>query len=299
MVSMSFLFVIILLAGCGNPLQEIRAPDIQGSSVVVTKSAASISKWIILDVGEGAATVLLTPKGRAILIDLGRPESRKTILEVLEQQQVSEIAAIFISHYHQDHTGDPPAWIAPIFDYYNLEPGEEMVIDEIDLKVLAAGGRLIDGEVVQDPDENEKSVAVLFRFGDFRYFTSGDLPGGGLDAPYQTRDLESPIAKWLGDINVVHVAHHGSDSSTKEAFLDITMPEVALISVGDGNEYFHPHARLIERLQSRGIEIYQTERGWSKNNKVRVFNDHICILTDGVRYRIKHYSQDFCASEAM
>jgi competence protein ComEC len=59
--------------------------------------------------------------------------------------------------------------------------------------------------------------------------------------------------------DILKVAHHGSKSSSSEAFLDAAAPDIAVIQVGPGNFYGHPHAQTIERLEARGIRIYRTD----------------------------------------
>ena len=55
------------------------------------------------------------------------------------------------------------------------------------------------------------------------------------------------------------VAHHGSKSSSSEAFLDAVSPSVAVIQVGANNFYGHPHQQTIDRLEARGIPVYRTD----------------------------------------
>ena len=61
------------------------------------------------------------------------------------------------------------------------------------------------------------------------------------------------------DIDVLKVGHHGSSSSTSEAFLQRTTPVYAVISVGRDNSYGHPEDVVIERLISCGANIYRTD----------------------------------------
>ena len=59
--------------------------------------------------------------------------------------------------------------------------------------------------------------------------------------------------------DVLKVAHHGSKSSSSDAFLDAADPKIAVISVGKNNIYGHPHARTLKRLKKRGIRVYRTD----------------------------------------
>ncbi|MBI4126275.1 MAG: hypothetical protein HY465_02155, partial [Deltaproteobacteria bacterium] len=95
-----------------------------------------------------------------------------------------------------------------------------------------------------------------------------------------------PLGPLVGDIDILRVGHHGSHTSTNANFLAATTPEVAIISVGDGNDYFHPHASVIDRLLEAGIEVYQTERGWTQNEAVHVAEGNVVIEIDHHGYSL-------------
>ena len=59
--------------------------------------------------------------------------------------------------------------------------------------------------------------------------------------------------------DVLKVAHHGSKSSSSEAFLDAASPDIAVIQVGRNNFYGHPHQQTLDRLSARGIRIFRTD----------------------------------------
>jgi competence protein ComEC len=59
--------------------------------------------------------------------------------------------------------------------------------------------------------------------------------------------------------DILKVAHHGSKTSSSEAFLDAADPDIAVISVGLNNLYGHPHAVTLQRLEEKGIPIYRTD----------------------------------------
>src|SRR5690606_26343454 len=74
--------------------------------------------------------------------------------------------------------------------------------------------------------------------------------------------------------DVLKVAHHGSRTSTGDGFLDTVSPSVALVSVGWLNSHGHPNAAVVERLASRGVALFRTDRDGA-----------ITLRTDGRRWR--------------
>ncbi|MBI4125141.1 MAG: MBL fold metallo-hydrolase, partial [Deltaproteobacteria bacterium] len=238
-----FLMPVFLLAACGPPFDIDRPPPWQEPPAVVENLEEAWAKIIVLDVGQGDAALLIAPSGEALLIDTGPPErGEAAVLAVLSEQSVEQIPYLFISHHHEDHDGSLSALLdnplfdtAQVIDPENAEVGATLRLGPLSIQILGANGQ-IGGEIFlneeQRGDENALSVALMIEYGAFRYLTSGDLTGGGGDPPYETVDLESPLADLAGDVDILHVNHHGSHTSTNQNFLDGVTPEAALISVG-------------------------------------------------------------------
>lgn len=305
-------FLSWIFPGCGPIERAVRDLPIPGetpkASATSQNSGKPLFRILHLDVGQGDAALLIAPDQSAALIDTGPPEiGAKTILSVLRDQKIETLQTIFISHDHLDHRGGLEEIIqnsagktAQIIDNANLPVGGRVGLGEVTIEILAGNG--IVGEKKLSPeekrDENNRSHALLTRFRRFRHFSAGDLPGGGGNPPYQTIDLETPLLPLLEDVDILKVSHHGSHTATFDPFLEALTPEVAVISVGDRNDFFHPHPSLIDRLLRHGIAVYQTEEGWPSNDReVSVLKNHICIVTDGENYRVKSYGVDRCAPQ--
>ncbi|MBI5299590.1 MAG: MBL fold metallo-hydrolase [Deltaproteobacteria bacterium] len=262
---------------------------------------------IVLDVGQGDSTLLVSPENEAILIDVGPPDTGPpAIFSVLEDLGITHLEHIFISHLQEDHMGGLKTILGKgfanaedVINKTNRNVGETVSLGPATIQIKASNGWIgtLPPPPNADADENNLNHALVIQYGQFRYFTDGDMPGGGGNPPYQTIDFETPLAPLIGDIDVMLIPHHGSNTSTNPIFLDTLKPEVALISFGDNNEYFHPHPSVLARLKKAGVKIYTTERGSiTRNNEtdINIIQGNICLLTNGETYFVKAYAIDKC-----
>ena len=86
-------------------------------------------------------------------------------------------------------------------------------------------------------------------------FRSGDVEGEGEEQLTERLTKKEQDRTW----EVLKVAHHGSKNSTKETFLDSTLPAFAIISAGVQNRYGHPHQETLDRLKEKGTIVYSTQ----------------------------------------
>jgi len=99
------------------------------------------------------------------------------------------------------------------------------------------------------PKENDFSNALAIRYGGFRYFTGGDLAGVPLDELPAWHDLETPIARAVGPVDVLVLNHHGWLDTTNPYFLKILNPRVVVIPAWHAS---HPDHSVLRRLRSPG-----------------------------------------------
>jgi hypothetical protein len=100
------------------------------------------------------------------------------------------------------------------------------------------------------PSENSFSAALLIRYGAFRYFTGGDLPGVPLENLPAWHDLETPVARAIGRVDVLVLNHHGWLDSTNPFFLRTLQPRVVIVPAWHAS---HPDHGVLRRLLSSRV----------------------------------------------
>lgn len=272
--------------------------------------AAGEMRIYIPDVGQGDATLILSPEGKSLLIDAGPPSAGKgALLPLLRELKIDRLDALIVTHYDLDHLGGVPSLLAgedgalgteddiglgvaydrggtpwdssPGMSGYlsaleqgkiprrTLEAGETLPYGSaLQITVLATNGAVSTGNgAVAQVDlspatysgkENAASIAVLIEFGDFRYLTAGDLTGGGMTDGFLTPDVETLVAEAAGAVDVLHVNHHGSLSSSNPYFVSTTAPKAVVIQAGRDNPYGHPNRQVLERWRGVGAEVWTT-----------------------------------------
>lgn len=230
------------------------------------------------DVGQGDATVLAAGRGQAVLVDTG-PDPR--LLErCLAQLGVDRVPVLVLTHLHADHVGGLPALAGrgvelvvtsgvrtpqaadagiqatlPRAERHIAAAGSAWQVGAVRLEVLSAPGlgRDLPGGEGESSAENDASLLVRAEAGGVSVLLAGDAEEGA-----QTRHLalEGALAT-----DVLLVPHHGSGRHAP-AFIAAAQPEVALVSVGEGNDYGHPSVRTLRSVADTGAALFRTdERG--------------------------------------
>ncbi len=246
-----------------------------------------------LDVGQGDATFIETPRHRQILIDGGPDQSVLSQLGAVLPWYDKTIDLLILTHPQEDHM----LGLIPVLERYRvgavLTTGvnyqtstyaefKKILADKNIPVYRARAGQSIrfDDGVALDivypfddlsgkdfsGDVNDASVASRITFGSKKFLVMGDA--GMLE--------ETNLINSGEDINidVLKVSHHGSRTSTSRLFLEKTTPSVAVISVGARNRYGHPTKETLDRLN--GVSVYRTDR-----------NGRVEIDTDGKTLRTK------------
>ena len=211
-----------------------------------------------LDVGQGLA-VLLRTRNHSLLYDAGPAKGEydagaRVVLPTLRKLGVSHLDAMLISHAHADHAGGAPA-IAQGMSVTRVLGGEEL--EGLGLQPCVTGEQWEwDGvrfslwHWAEGQSSNDRSCVLLVEAQGERLLLAGDLEAAAERAWLASTD--TPRIDWL------QAPHHGSRSSSIEAFIRATAPRGVLISRGRNNGFGHPHAQVLERYRRHGLAIHDT-----------------------------------------
>ncbi len=100
------------------------------------------------------------------------------------------------------------------------------------------------------PSENMCSLAFELSYGPFNYFTGGDMPGVADTGVPEWHDVETPVGKIVGPVDVHVVNHHGYPDAANQSFLESLKPRVNIISAWSPT---HPGTRVMYRLLSERL----------------------------------------------
>lgn len=266
---------------------QLKKALLAGSCIIVLLILISLKPYLdrygyitVLDIGQGDAIVIELPYRKAVyMIDAGGTlnsdfsnASKGTFDLVIDpffkSKGISKIHALILSHADLDHIGSVPFILeeyqvdqiitSPFFeknivvDYMKTNPsfqhvtvkGEEKLVLEHQPFQLYYPWR-------DQVDKNENSLVFSSTFGSQTWLFTGDI---GESSEYEIINQYPNL-----DADILKVAHHGSNSSTSDSFLEAVKPDYAVISVGQNNRYHHPHEEVVERLNNKGIMILRTD----------------------------------------
>jgi competence protein ComEC len=217
----------------------------------------------VLDVGQGDSILLDPPDGDAVLVDAGPPDGG--VDDRLRELGIRRLAAIVVTHGQSDHSGDLGELLRSLevdrlafggdasalratalgagLRSYPLAEGDGFDSGELQLTALWPPRELLH-EAGEDP--NRLSLVLVARWRHFSMLLTGDA-----EAEVVPMDP--------GPVDVLKVAHHGSEDAGLDELLDRSVPRLAVISVG-GNPYGHPSDRTLAELRAHGVPTMRTDR---------------------------------------
>jgi competence protein ComEC len=268
-----------LLALCGLEFAVRRAGTPHG---VLRQSA--------LDVGQGDSNLIDLPNGACILIDgggfVGSPvdPGKAVLLPVLRARRRSRVDIVVLSHPHPDHfTGLASALEQlEVGEFWDSGQGEAEGAGPLYAELLRS--LRTRGVPIVHPEElcgkprsfgaaqvsllgpcpsftpqrgaNDNSLVISVAYGQRRFLFTGDA-----EHEEEAELIQAHAAELRADY--LKVGHHGSRTSTSDAFLSLVAPALATLSCGVRNRFGHPHLPTIERLAAHAVRTLRLDRSGS------------------------------------
>lgn len=244
-----------------------------------------------IDVGQ-ADSILLENEGHYMLVDAGNNEDGPKLVNYLKNQNIHQFDYVIGTHPHEDHIGgldniiegfDINTFYMP--DVITTTKTFEDVLDALGEKNMTlsipktnATFKLGDATVKvlyvgteDESDLNDTSIVLKVTYQNVSFLLTGDA-STKVEEKLNPADLESTVLK---------VGHHGSVTATNEKFLNTVNPKYAIISVGENNQYEHPHTTVLNTLAAHNITTYRTDQDGT-----------IKVITDGTNIEINTSKTD-------
>ena len=234
--------------------------------------------WLVVgcDVGQGDSVVLRSGPSSAVLVDAGPDDV--LVDGCLDRLGVQRLDAVVLTHFHADHVGGfagavdgrdvgevfvSPLAVEPAARRVSevaagagaavtvLSAGQSGAAGSVSWSVLAPSARVSEESAPDSSDVNDASVGLLADVGGVSVLLTGDLERDG-----QRRALSEVPAGTT--VDVVKVAHHGSANQFPEFYTRLR-PRVAIVEVGEVNDYGHPAAPTLELLARTGARVLRTD----------------------------------------
>ncbi|KEH90634.1 ComEC/Rec2 family competence protein [Clostridium botulinum] len=239
-------------------------------NVIANKDIGNL-KVHYIDVGQGDS-ILIQQNGSNMLIDAGTNKASNTVVNYLKAKGVNKLDYVIATHPHEDHIGG----MASVINNFNVskfimakvthnsntfknmvnalkDKGIKITVPNVgdNYSLGTSNFTIVAPNSKQYDNLNNYSIVTKLRFGNNSFLFTGDA---------ESLSEGEILAKQLDiQADVLKLGHHGSRTSSTEAFLDKVSPQYAIVSCGKENSYRHPHKVTMDKLQSRNIKVYRTD----------------------------------------
>lgn len=278
-------------------------PQVKTNTEIIEKVSENILidqnklNILFLDVGQADCQLILY-KGKSMLIDAGNSGDGEYIVNGIKALGITNLDYVIGTHVHEDHIGGM-SYIIDSFEigefylpynttsttsYYKklltsltnkeetineVNVGDKIIFEDINFEIMSVDNS-------EPENTNASSIVLEMTYGELKYLFMADA------------EKENEEARKWNDVDVLKVGHHGSNTSSTEEFLNQVLPEISVISVGEGNSYELPKDKILKRLEKIGSIIYRTDNDGT-----------IQIISDGKTNEVVKIDVNFDSSQTI
>ena len=262
----ALLLFLFLLCGCQSEKTSISAPDVTGEF-----------DFTVLKAGQADAIIMKT-ENHSVIIDLGEEDDGDEISEFLEENNITNVDYIFITHYDKDHIGGFAEVMETVTAKNILVPDYEGTSDEyteflntVDAKNLSITRLTEDASLILDDvlfeisvpkkqfykeGDNDYSLVISVTHGENTFLFAGDA---------EKERLSEVLSEFGKEYDFVKIPHHGKHNGNTKRFINTVKPKYAVITDSEKNPASN---KTLSYLVTQKTEIYST-----KNGDVQVVSD--------------------------
>jgi competence protein ComEC len=244
----------------------------------------------ILDVGQGSAALLELPRGKTMLVDGGGFSNNdnfdvgaRILAPFLWQKKILTVDCVVLTHPNSDHINgllyilekfsvNKVLTNHDVSDNYGYRRFQELLlkkkIPHPDYRTLVRNWQLnqVNFNIYSPPydftlrkirerwrNSNNNSLVIKVSYGSQSLLFTGDLM-----IPAENELLKRHSSQQLRS-TILITPHHGSKSSSSQAFVDAVNPEFAIMAAGWQNPFGFPHKEVLKRYHKRGTRILRTD----------------------------------------
>ena len=260
----TILSLVVMLSACGR---EAQVPDNTASEVTpsTTLTVTGIK-------GGAADAFVLISDNHVTLIDSGLDKKADKLVDFLNEQGVTKIDEMIITHFHKDHVGGADHVlenfeVGKVYTTFRTKESDDITaylqaMDDKGLKetlVTKVTTYEADGVTYtiyppgkmkyNDRTTNNSSLVIKVTLGDNSILFAGDAQKERIDELLQIPDLNCTVLK---------VPHHGRYEENSQSLIDYVSPKYAIITSSKSEP---EDERVVDALTTSGAEVFLTKDG--------------------------------------
>lgn len=245
----SLCIACLLIALKGHKVQAVWIGSVTFAFFFFRAFLRPYSSFVMYDVHGDAFLIEERFHRCVMMIDTGDVDRHEALTKALKRRGIHWIDVVFLTHNHRDHFGGYPSLAEHFTIHQVITPDNQTAYESTWQRCGSVAYYIYPNELTQ-ASENNRSLIIKLVFEGDRFLFTGDIE----------RERESSFIKHhQPNVTIVKAPHHGSMTSSTEAFLDHFDFEEVLIPAHRRNRFDFPHEGVLERYQLREYDLHRND----------------------------------------